>query len=79
MPPFDITRKPEPAEVKRARLQAGHTQEQAVRTIGRKGRESRKRWSEFETGARPMQRETWELYLLLTDQHPILHVLPRAA
>lgn len=73
---FDITRNPVSAEVKRARLNAGHTQEQAAATIGRKGR---KRWSEFETGVRPMQRETLELYLLLTDQHPMLRTLPRAA
>lgn len=77
--PFDITGKPTPAAVKRARLQAGHTQEQAASTLWRTGKDGAKRWSEWENGTRGMTRDTFILYLLLTNQHPTLRVLPRAA
>lgn len=74
--PFDITCRPTKEEVKRARDQAGHTQQQAIETIG--GRHA-KEWSGWERGDRVMSLNTWKIYLLLTDQHPKLRVLPRAA
>lgn len=76
---FDLTRKPTPAEVRRAREAAGHTQEQAAATLGRFGVHAVKRWSEWETGARGMTRDAFILYLLLSGQHPTMQVLPRAA
>lgn len=67
---------PTPAEIAAARAAAGHTQEQAARLVGLSRRD---RWSELETGKRPMDPARWELYLLLTDQHPTYRLTKRRA
>lgn len=72
--PFDITRRPTREEVKRARDQVGHTQQEAIETLDR---HERKEWSAWERGERVMSLNTWKMYLLLTDQHPTLRVIPR--
>lgn len=67
---------PSPDEIMAARLAAGHTQDEAARLV-HLGR--RDRWSEFERGIRPIGPARWELYLLLTDQHPFWRIVKRDA
>lgn len=69
-----ISRTPSPQEIAEARARAGHTQEQAAALVGLSRRD---RWSEYERGIRPMDPARWELYLLLTDQHPELKTTRR--
>ena len=63
---------PTPEEVRAARESAGHTQVQAAAMVGLSGGI---RWSEYErtssgTSSRRIDPARWQLYLLLTDQHP---------
>jgi transcriptional regulator with XRE-family HTH domain len=58
---FDLTSPPAPETVKAAREAAGLTQEQAAALVYRS---ERKRWSEWESGARQMQLDTFELFLM---------------
>lgn len=60
---------PTPEQVKLARQCADLTQEQAAAIVHRTGRS---RWSEWETGHRQMQADTWELFLLKTGQAVLL-------
>ena len=67
---------PTPEAIAAARAAAGHTQAQAAALVGLSRRD---RWSEMETGKRPMDLARWELYLLLTNQHPVWRLVKRAA
>jgi hypothetical protein len=67
---------PTPEQVREARMRAGLTQSQAATLVHRK---ELKRWSEWELGVRRMQPDTWELFLLLTNQHPTKTVVPKSA
>lgn len=58
---------PTPAAVRAARAAAGHTQTQAAE-ITHLGAQAR--WAEYESGRRRIDAARWELYLLLTGQHP---------
>lgn len=58
---FDLSRPPTPEEVYAARQAAGLTQEQAAELVYRT---DRKRWYEWESGARQMQLDTYHLFLL---------------
>lgn len=55
-----VTAPPTPAEVATARAAAGLTMEAAAALVHRN---TYKRWSEWETGARPMPLAEWELFL----------------
>lgn len=61
-----------PAEVLDARKSAGLTQAQAARLVHLS---SGLRWSEYERGERSPDPARWELFLLLTNQHPRLRVV----
>ena len=65
---------PAPDAVRAARDAAGHSQSQAAKAV-HLGDVAR--WSEYERGVRTIDAARWELYLLLTGQHPTLRVVPR--
>lgn len=67
-----------PEAVRQARERGGHTQARAAALVGF-GRAIR--WAEAERagGGGLRDRAKWELYLLLTDQHPTLRVTARKA
>lgn len=58
---------PTKEQIREARLAAHLSQKDAAELIYRNRPQ---RWSEFETGAVPMQPDTWELFLFKTKQHP---------
>lgn len=64
-------RQPTKEEVRAARRAAGHTQAQAAETVHLG---TSQRWHEYEAGERNIDVSRWELYLLLTGQHPSLKV-----
>ena len=71
-PMLNVTEYPTPAQVRAARDAAGHTQEQAAALVGLSGGI---RWAEYERDrdsptARRIDPARWQLYLLMTDQHP---------
>lgn len=65
---------PTPEIVRSARAASGHSQAQAASTV-HLGNVAR--WSEYERGVRTIDAARWELYLLLTGQHPTLRAVPR--
>lgn len=65
---------PTPKAVRAAREAAGLSQSQAAALVHLG---AAVRWAEYERGARSIDRARWELYLLLTNQHPNLVVTPR--
>lgn len=65
---------PTPEAIRAARAAAGHTQEDAAALVHLR---AAKRWSEYERGVLPICEARWELYLLLTGQHPDLTVAAR--
>lgn len=67
---------PTAAQVLRARQHAKLTQLQAARLVHH---ESLQRWSEYERGIKQMPLARWELFILLTRQHPTLTVISAAA
>lgn len=67
---------PSPAEVKAARERAGLTPHAAGALIS-SAEQPRRTWEKWEkergtVNHREMPQATWELFLLLTDQHPTL-------
>ena len=67
---------PSPAEVKAARERAGLTPQAAGALIS-SAEQPRRTWEKWEkekgtVNHREMPQATWELFLLLTDQHPSL-------
>lgn len=58
---FDITTPPTKELVLAAREAAGLTQLEAAQLIHRN---DRRRWADFESGARQMQLDAWELFVL---------------
>ncbi len=63
---------PTPRQVLAARQAAGHTQAQAAALVGLSGGI---RWAEYErdqdtASSRRIDPTRWQLYLLMTDQHP---------
>ncbi len=68
---------PEPAEVRQARERAGLTQAQAAQLISPSTTKPYRTWQNYETPPgrtdhRPIPLAAWELFLLLTQQHPRL-------
>lgn len=55
---------PKPHEIYKARLAANLTQKEAAHLVHRSSDQGYKRWSEWETGARPMPAAEWELFQL---------------
>lgn len=64
-------RPPKAAAIKAARRAAGLTQKAAALLV-QLG--ANNRWSEYERGVRVMEVARWELFLLLTHQHPTLRL-----
>lgn len=69
---LNVTEVPTPAQVLAARQAAGHTQAQAAALVGLSGAI---RWAEYErdqdvASSRRIDPTRWQLYLLMTDQHP---------
>lgn len=58
--------KPCKEAIRAARVSAGLTQAEAATLIHRR----RERWAEFESGARNMGLESWELFLIKSGQMP---------
>lgn len=73
---------PTPEEVKVARKAAGLTQTQAAQVIGQAGVKGYRTWQRFEYTVdnkdhRAINPKLWELFLLLTDQHPTMKLVRR--
>lgn len=66
---------PPPDAIRAARTAAGHTQSEAARLIY----STLRAWQDWEAGARRMHPAMFELYLLRTQQHPTLLLLPKGA
>lgn len=64
---------PNPDQIRAWRQRANHTQRSAGETIGA----TERTWQDWERGQRPMPTGLALLYRLLTDQHPVLQVVPR--
>lgn len=64
-----MTPAPAPEAIRAAREAAGQSQAQAAGLVHLR---SPMRWSEYERGVRQIDAARWELYLLLTGQHPSL-------
>ena len=74
--PIDMTTPPTPDDVLQARQAAGQTQEEAAAVVGLSGGI---RWSEYERDERRMDPVRWQLYLLVTEQHPTHQLAKRRA
>jgi hypothetical protein len=75
---------PTPAAIRTARLGAGLSQEGAARLISTAVTSPYRTWQSYEAAAdtpahRAMPRPSWELFLLLTDQHPTFRLNARKA
>lgn len=72
----DRITQPAPQEVRAARKTAGLTQEQAAALVSpAQGKSSYRAWQVYEVAVekpdhRAIPLPTWELFLLLTEQHP---------
>lgn len=66
--------KPTKEQVKEARLKAGLTQKQAAEVL--KIPHTRT-WQYWEAGTNAMSESDYELFLLLTDQHPVYRLAKR--
>lgn len=64
---------PAPEAVKAARLAVGHTQTAAAGTI----HGTLRAWQDWESGERRMPPAAFDLYRLMTGQHPEFVVIPR--
>lgn len=63
-----------PAEILQARTAAGLSQSAAAALVHLS---SGLRWSEYERGVRNIDPARWELFLLLTGQHPRFAVIAK--
>lgn len=75
-------RQPTPGEVRAARRAAGLTQAEAARLVSPAKIFPYRVWSGYETDeSKPNHRaiplSAWELFLLLTDQHPRMRLVDR--
>jgi len=72
---------PGPEEIEAARLKAGFSQGLAAELISPASKVPYKTWGSYEVkdgqNKRAIPLATWELFLLLTDQHPTLKVVER--
>lgn len=69
---------PSPAQVRQARERAGLTQTEAAGLISTANKAAYKTWAGYEQeegrNRRAIPLATWELFLLLTEQHPSLRL-----
>lgn len=70
---------PSPVEIKEARLRANLTQAQALSLVSYTPGTSYRTWQSYEVAEgqkehRSIPLATWELFLLLTQQHPTLEL-----
>lgn len=74
---------PTPDQVREARERAGLTQTQAAELVSSAEKAAYKTWSGYEKqeggNKRNISLATWELFLLLTDQHPSFKLTIRAS
>ena len=63
-----------PAQIIAARQRAKLTQRECAELV-HLGQAAR--WGEYETGLRSPDAARWELFLLLTDNHPLLRLMKR--
>jgi DNA-binding XRE family transcriptional regulator len=73
---------PTPAEIRSARAHAGLTQAEAAELISPAQTTPYRSWQSYEVeqgkpGYRVMPRASWELFLLLTEQHPTHKLVSR--
>lgn len=72
---------PTPEQVKIARLRAGLSQAQAAALVSSASSAPRRSWGGYEktdgVNKRTIPLATWELFLLLTDQHPMMKAVSR--
>lgn len=66
---------PTPDAIKEARATAGHTQTVAAATV----HGTLRAWQDWESGERRMPASVFELYRLMTGQHPDFIVVDREA
>lgn len=74
---------PSPEEVRQARLSAKLTQAEAARLVSPAQERADRTWQSYESdagkkGHRAIPLATWELFLLLTGQHPSLQLISKA-
>ena len=74
---------PGPDEIRLAREKAGLTQTQAALLVSTAGAKPHRTWQNYEAPResrdhRPIRLATWELFLLMTNQHPALAVVRRS-
>lgn len=75
---------PIPDEVRQARRAAGLTQAQAAQLVAVSHERAERTWQNYEAAVgkaahRDIPLAAWELFLLMTGQHPTLKVQPRTA
>jgi hypothetical protein len=75
---------PTPAQVRQARESAGLTQAQAAQLVSPSEVRPYRTWQNYETpadrsGHRPIPLALWELFLLMTQQHPTMQLQARLA
>ena len=75
---------PTASEVKAARERAGLSQDEAARRVSTAQNQPYRTWQGYEvpegqSGHRAIPRATWELFLLLTGQHPFLQIVAATA
>ncbi len=75
--------RPTPAAVRAARERIGFSQTRAAALVSEATKAGYKTWAAYETpedhpNHRAIPLASWEVFLLLTQQHPSLRLLPRA-
>lgn len=73
---------PSPGEIKAARKAAGLTQQGAATLVSRSTAKAYRAWQGYEADVassahREIPAAVWELFMLLTDQHPAARLAPR--
>lgn len=73
---------PAPEEVRHARQQAGLTQAEAAQLVSTAQNQPYRTWQGYEVeagkpGHRAIPLAAWELFLLVTEQHPTHRIVPR--
>lgn len=82
LPIRDRIKQPTPADVRAARERIGLSQAEAAALISPAEKAGYKTWAGYETdgggNARVIPLPVWELFLLLTGQHPVLRLSKRS-
>lgn len=68
---MNLDASPTPEQVKQARLKAGLKLREAADLLGLANEQV---WNKYENGTRTMDPRSYALFLLLTGQHPSLHL-----